>query len=106
MWHTGGIVQTTYVNTGISTTPTTIGTFPVYIRYRNQIMSGTMRTGTKYSDPVQFVSYFLSGEALHYMPRATYGEPQSLGCVEIPLGPAGVIWQYTYLGSLVTVTAN
>ena len=46
-------------------------------------------------------------------PRATpsttcrgppYGYPQSLGCVEIPLGPASVIWQYTYLGSLVTVT--
>jgi L,D-transpeptidase catalytic domain len=105
VFHTGQVVQTSYVNTGISTTPTTIGTFPVYVRYRTQVMTGTMRTGTHYADPVQFVSYFLSGEALHYMPRATYGTPQSLGCVEIPLGPASVIWQYTYLGSLVTVTA-
>ncbi len=105
VFHTGQVVQTSYVNTGISTTPTTIGTFPVYVRYRTQVMTGTMRTGTHYADPVQFVSYFLSGEALHYMPRATYGSPQSLGCVEIPLGPASVIWQYTYLGSLVTVTA-
>jgi hypothetical protein len=53
---------------------------------------------------VQYVAYFRTGEAIHYMPRATYGSPQSLGCVEIPLAPAAVIWQYTYYGSLVTVT--
>ncbi len=53
---------------------------------------------------MQYVSYFTGGDALHYMPRASYGYPQSLGCVEEPLGPAATIWQYTYLGSLVTVT--
>jgi hypothetical protein len=106
VWHTGAVVQTTNVNTGISTTPTAIGTFPVYIRYQNQTMTGTMRTGKKYSDPVQYVSYFTTGEALHYIYRSQYGFPQSLGCVEEPLGPAATIWQYTYLGSLVTVTPN
>ncbi len=106
VWHTGAVVQTTNANTGIATTPTAVGTFPVYIRYRNQVMTGTERTGAHYADPVQYVSYFTTGDAIHYMPRSTYGSPQSLGCVEIPLGPASVIWQYTYLGSLVTVTPN
>ncbi|HEY1733375.1 MAG TPA: L,D-transpeptidase [Acidimicrobiales bacterium] len=106
VWHTGAVVQTTNANTGIASTPTALGTFPVYIRYRNQVMTGTERTGTHYADPVQYVSYFTTGDAIHYMPRSTYGSPQSLVCIEIPLGPASVIWQYTYLGSLVTVTPN
>jgi len=104
VWHTGVVVQSTLANTGIASTPTAIGTFPVYIRYRNQVMTGLNPTGTPYADPVQYVSYFTGGDAIHYMPRAQYGYPQSLGCVEIPLGPASVIWQYTYYGSLVTVT--
>jgi hypothetical protein len=104
VWHTGGVVQATAANTGISAAPTTVGTFPVYVRYRNQVMTGVDPTGTPYADPVQFVSYFTGGDAIHFMPRASYGYPQSLGCVEIPIGPASVIWQYTYLGSLVTVT--
>ena len=106
VWHTGAVVQSTLANTGIASTPTSIGTFPVYIRYRNQVMTGLNPNGTPYADPVQYVSYFTEGDAIHYMPRGTYGYPQSLGCVEIPIGPASVIWQYTYLGSLVTVTPS
>ena len=105
VFHTGSVVQATAANTGVPGATTTLGTFPVYVRYRNQVMTGTNLTGRPYADPVQYVSYFQTGEAIHYMPRATYGYPQSLGCVEIPLGPASVIWNYTYLGSLVTVTA-
>ncbi len=104
VWHTGAVVQSTPANTGLPGATTTLGTFPVYVRYRNQVMTGTDLTGHPYADPVQYVSYFRTGEAIHYMPRATYGYPQSLGCVEIPLAPAAVIWQYTYYGSLVTVT--
>ncbi|HVX21729.1 MAG TPA: L,D-transpeptidase [Acidimicrobiales bacterium] len=106
VWHTGAVIQTTNANTGIASTPTALGTYPVYIRYRNQIMTGTNPDGSPYADPVQYVSYFTQGDAIHYMPRGTYGYPQSLGCIEIPIGPAANIWQYTYLGSLVTVTAN
>jgi|GEM_PF-1497354 len=106
VWHTGAVVQATNANTGIASTPTALGTYPVYIRYRNQVMTGTNPTGSHYADPVQYVSYFTQGDAIHYMPRGTYGYPQSLGCIEIPIGPASVIWQYTYLGSLVTVTPN
>ena len=53
--------------------------------------------------PVQFVAYFNGGDALHYMPRTSYGDPQSLGCVELPLAGASAAWPYMTLGSVVTV---
>ncbi len=103
VWHDGVVVETTPANTGGAGTPTAQGTFPVYLRLRNQVMRGTDPDGTPYADPVQFVAYFNGGDALHYMPRTSYGDPQSLGCVELPLTAASIVWPYMTLGSLVTV---
>jgi peptidoglycan hydrolase-like protein with peptidoglycan-binding domain len=103
IWHDGQQVQQSLANTGIEAAPTTLGTAPVYLRYRNQIMKGTNPDGTPYADPVQFVAYFRAGEAVHYFPRASYGFPQSLGCVELDLADAQNAWQYLTYGSLVTV---
>jgi peptidoglycan hydrolase-like protein with peptidoglycan-binding domain len=103
IWHDGRIVQQSPANTGIQAAPTTIGTAPVYLRYRNQIMRGTNPDGTKYADPVQYVAYFRSGQAVHYFPRGSYGWPQSLGCVELNLADAAHAWPYLTYGSLVTV---
>jgi hypothetical protein len=106
IWHDGQQVQQSLANTGIQAAPTTIGTAPVYLRFRNQIMKGTNPDGTKYADPVQFVAYFRSGEAVHYFPRSSYGSPQSLGCVELNLSDAANAWPYLTYGSLVTVEAG
>jgi L,D-transpeptidase catalytic domain len=103
VWHNGVAVVTSAANTGGAGTPTAKGSFPVYLRYRNQVMRGTNPNGTTYADPVQFVAYFNGGDALHYMPRASYGDPQSLGCVELPLAGASAAWPYMTLGSIVTV---
>jgi peptidoglycan hydrolase-like protein with peptidoglycan-binding domain len=104
IWHDGRQVFSNLANTGIPVAPTADGTFPVYERLRNQIMQGTNPDGSHYSDPVQFVAYFNGGDAVHYFPRGSYGFPQSLGCVELPLGPASVAWPYLTYGSLVTVS--
>ena len=94
----------TLVNTGISVSPTATGTYPVYLRYTSQTMSGTNPDGTHYSDPgIPWVSYFNGGDALHGFIRATYGWPQSLGCVEMPFAAAKTIWPSTPIGTLVTV---
>ena len=94
----------TLVNTGISVAPTQAGTFPVYLRYTSQTMSGTNPDGSHYSDPgIPWISYFNGGDALHGFIRATYGWPQSLGCVEMPYPAAKVIWPSTPIGTLVTV---
>jgi peptidoglycan hydrolase-like protein with peptidoglycan-binding domain len=104
IWHDGHKVLRTLANTGISIDPTASGTYPVYLRYRFQIMQGTNPDGSHYADPVSYVSYFDGGEAVHYFPRGSYGFPQSLGCVELPFDSARRAWPYLTYGSLVTVT--
>jgi lipoprotein-anchoring transpeptidase ErfK/SrfK len=104
IWHNGRQVLRSLANTGIPIDPTVSGTFPVYQRYRFQIMSGTNPGGSSYADPVSFVSYFNGGDAVHYFPRGYYGAPQSLGCVELPYNDAEEAWPYLTYGSLVTVT--
>jgi hypothetical protein len=104
LWHNGKTLVTTPVNTGIASRPTDPGTFPVYEHLSTTTMSGTNPDGSHYSDPgIQFVSYFNGGDALHAFTRAQYGFPQSLGCVEMMLGPAGQVWPYTPIGTLVHV---
>jgi len=67
-------------------------------------MTGTNPDGSKYSDPgIPWVSYFNGGDAIHAFTRASFGTPQSLGCVELPLADAQQVWPYTPIGTLVTV---
>jgi peptidoglycan hydrolase-like protein with peptidoglycan-binding domain len=105
IWHNGRKVLHAPVNTGIPGRPTVTGTYPVYLRYRFQIMKGTNPDGSKYADPVSFVSYFKGSDAVHYFPRGSYGWPQSLGCVELPYTQAEEAWPFLTYGSLVTVAA-
>jgi len=94
----------TLVNTGIAVVPTEAGTYPVYERFFTTTMSGINPDGTPYSDPdIPWVSYFNGGDALHGFIRASYGWPQSLGCVEMPFAAAKTVFPYTPIGTLVTV---
>ncbi|HEX9064530.1 MAG TPA: Ig-like domain-containing protein [Streptosporangiaceae bacterium] len=104
IWHDGHVVLRSLANTGIPVAPTASGTFPVYLRYRFQIMRGTNPDGSQYADPVSYVAYFNGGDAVHYFPRGSYGFQQSLGCVELPYGAAQRAWPFLTYGSLVTVT--
>jgi lipoprotein-anchoring transpeptidase ErfK/SrfK len=98
------VAFTTLVNTGIPASPTANGTFPVYLRYVTTTMSGINPNGTPYHDTgIPWVSYFNGGDALHGFIRASYGFPQSLGCVEMPFADAHALWPHTPIGTLVTV---
>ena len=67
-------------------------------------MSGANPDGTHYNDPgIRWISYFNRGDAIHAFPRASFGTPQSLGCVELPLAQAAKVWPYTPIGTLVTI---
>jgi peptidoglycan hydrolase-like protein with peptidoglycan-binding domain len=103
VWHDGKRVLQSVANTGGAASPTTIGTSPVYLKHYYQDMKGTNPDGTPYSSPVYYVSYFRGNLAVHWYPRASYGIPQSLGCVELPWSTAKAAWQYLSYGSLVTV---
>lgn len=107
LWHNGQIVLVSLANTGVSQAQTPLGTFPVYLRYYSQTMAGTTPWGTTYSDPgVPYVNYINGGVAVHGFPRAAYGFPQSLGCIELPIPEAAQVWKYLHIGTPVTVVAN
>ena len=100
----GHLRYITPVNTGVSSAPTSDGTYPVYLRYLVTTMSGTYPGGGHYSDSgIPWVSYFHGGDALHGFLRSQYGFPQSLGCVEMPFANAKHLWPYTPIGTLVSV---
>lgn len=103
LYHNGRVVLQSGANTGISGRGTAAGTFPVYERLRSQTMQGTNPDGSHYADFVQWVAYFNGGDAVHYIPRSSYGSPQSLGCIELPYGAAEQAWGYLTYGTLVTV---
>jgi hypothetical protein len=103
IWHDGHVVFHSLANTGIPVSPTVDGSFPVYEKLPFQIMSGTNPDGSHYADPVQWVSYFNGGDAVHYFLRGSYGFPQSLGCVELPYSAAKAAYPYLTYGSVVTV---
>jgi hypothetical protein len=105
LWHNGKtVIGGTPVNTGIPSAPTATGTYPVYEHLTSTTMSGTNPDGSHYSDPnIPDVSYFNGGDALHGFTRASYGSPQSLGCVEMPYSMAAQVYPYTPVGQLVDV---
>ena len=105
LWHNGhDVISSTPVNTGIPSAPTATGTYPVYEHLSVTTMSGTNPDGSHYHDTgIPWVSYFNGGDALHGFTRASYGSPQSLGCVEMPFAEAGKVYPYTPIGTLVHV---
>jgi peptidoglycan hydrolase-like protein with peptidoglycan-binding domain len=104
LWHNGQTVLSSPGNTGVPAAPTQLGTFPVFEHIAVGTMSGTNPDGSHYHDPgIRYISYFNGGDAIHAFNRASFGTPQSLGCVELPLTSAAKVWPYTPIGTLVTI---
>ncbi len=104
LWSAGHTIETAPANTGISGAETELGTFPVFEHIPEGTMSGTNPDGSHYEDPgIKWISYFNGGDALHNFNRSSFGSPQSLGCVELPLEAAAKEWPYTTIGTLVTI---
>jgi hypothetical protein len=104
-WVNGSLAFTNIlVNTGVRGATTRDGTFQVFEHVRASDMKGCDVTGHCYNVPtVPWASYFNGGDALHGYPRATYGWPQSNGCVEMRITTAGRLWPDTPIGTVVTV---
>jgi lipoprotein-anchoring transpeptidase ErfK/SrfK len=104
LWHDGHTVTTSPANTGIPAAPTALGTYPVFEHLPVGTMSGTNPDGSHYDDPgIRYISYFNGGDAVHAFDRASFGTPQSLGCVELPLAAAAKVYPYMPIGTLVTI---
>lgn len=104
LWHSGRVILSSPGNTGVPAAPTQLGTFPVFEHIPVGTMSGTNPDGSHYHDPgIRYISYFNHGDAIHAFNRSSFGTPQSLGCVELPLESAAKVWPYTPIGTLVTI---
>jgi hypothetical protein len=105
-WHDGKTVVSGLVNTGTAAAGGTAqGVFPVFEHALSVTMEGTNPDGSHYDDPgIPYVSYFNGGDALHGYIRASYGFPQSDGCVEMPYSEASQVYPYTPIGTLVDVS--
>lgn len=110
VWQSGydkdnGIVFTSLVNTGVMHT-TVPGDFMIYIRLKKTEMRGYFpSTGKYYDDPdIPWVNYFDKGEAIHGYPRASYGFPQSAGCVELPIRKSKELYPILYKYAIVSVS--
>lgn len=58
-----------------------------------------------YNDPgIRWVNYFDEGRGIHYYPRASYGFPQSAGCVEEPYRSAPITYKLLHDGVPVTIS--
>jgi lipoprotein-anchoring transpeptidase ErfK/SrfK len=105
VWVDGKTALSTPVNGGVPAAPTPLGTYPIYLRYTATTMQGTNPDGTKYKDKgVPWVNYFSGGSAVHGFTRASYGFPQSVGCLELPPDTAKKVYDLVDYGTLVTVT--
>jgi peptidoglycan hydrolase-like protein with peptidoglycan-binding domain len=104
--HQGNHVAiTSAANTGVAGAETAQGIFPIYARYVSTTMEGTDPDGVHYVAPdVPWVNYFNGGDAVHGYPRASYGFPQSNGCVELPIGTAAEVFPLLQIGDIVWVT--
>jgi lipoprotein-anchoring transpeptidase ErfK/SrfK len=87
-------------STGHSWTPTPVGRFRIYSRYRSQRM-----IGPGYNLPnVPYVQYFVGNYALHgaYW-HNQFGTPTSHGCVNLRVGDAAWLWNWAGIGTEVIV---
>ncbi|HXC45590.1 MAG TPA: L,D-transpeptidase, partial [Solirubrobacteraceae bacterium] len=101
----GRVVFSTPANTGVPGAETAQGIFPIYSRFVSTTMTGTDVDGTKYTVPdVPWVNYFNGGDAVHGYPRASYGFPQSNGCVELPIEAAARVYPMLKVGDIVEVS--
>ena len=99
-------VRSALVSTGVARTPTPVGTYKIYMRYKSQNMSGGSKASNDYYylPNVPNVQYFFEAYALHgtYWHR-NFGTPMSRGCVNLTLADAEWFWNWASMGTPVVV---
>jgi lipoprotein-anchoring transpeptidase ErfK/SrfK len=93
-------VRTVTVSTGLPHTPTPVGQFRIWVKFRYDDMVGP---GYYLSD-VPYTMYFHGGYGLHgtYW-HNNFGHPMSHGCVNLPTPEAEWLFHWAEVGTLVNV---
>ncbi len=97
-------IKSVVVSTGVTRTPTVLGTYKIYRKIPSQTMSGgSQAAGDYYFLPnVTDVMYFYQGYAFHgtYW-HNNFGRPMSHGCVNMTLADAEWFYQWASVGTMV-----
>ncbi len=100
-------VRSALVSTGVARTPTPVGRFKIYVKYKSQNMSGGSKASNDYYylPNVPNVMYFYQAYALHgtYWHR-NFGQPMSRGCVNLTLADAEWFFNWAGVGTPVVVS--
>ncbi len=88
---------------GAEATPTSVGTFHVYLKNPLMTMKGRNADGTNYETPdVPWSSFFVGGIALHGAPwRSSFGFAASHGCINLPVSAAKWVYDFAPVGTTV-----
>lgn len=93
-------VHTTLVSTGLLGTPTPVGQFRIWIKFRTDDMAGP----GYYIEDVPYVMYFYKGYGLHGVTwHGNFGQPMSHGCVNLPTEEAEWLFNWADVGTLVNI---
>jgi lipoprotein-anchoring transpeptidase ErfK/SrfK len=99
-WEGKTLVTSFLVSTGTWATPTVLGTYKIYVKYRYADMAGP----GYYLPAVPYVMYFYKGYGLHgtYW-HNNFGTPMSHGCVNFRTEDAGWVYDFVSVGTVVHV---
>jgi lipoprotein-anchoring transpeptidase ErfK/SrfK len=100
------LVHSFLISAGAPATPTVIGTYSIYAKYRSQTMTGLNADGSRYNQPdVPYVNYFTGGYAIHgnyWRPAGYFGNINSShGCIGINVSDAAWIYDWAPIGTKV-----
>ncbi|MEX2425854.1 MAG: L,D-transpeptidase [Thermomicrobiaceae bacterium] len=104
-WEYDSMVYSTLASTGRAATPTLTGTFRTYLHLRYGDMSGwTPDQGSYYVPDVPYIMYYDGGYGIHgaYW-HNNFGTPMSAGCVNLPVGDAGWMYNWAPVGTTVYI---
>ena len=99
-YENGVLQKRALMSSGKMLTPTVLGDYEIYLKFRSQTMSGP-----GYSlDNVKWPMYFIRGYAIHGTWWHTmFGTPMSHGCVNLTNEDAKWFWEFAPLGTPVHV---
>lgn len=99
-YENGVLQKRALMSSGKMLTPTVLGDYEIYLKFRSQTMSGP-----GYSlDNVEWPMYFIRGYAIHGTWWHTmFGTPMSHGCVNLTNEDAKWFWEFAPLGTPVHV---
>ncbi len=102
IYENGKLLRNVLVSTGLPGSPTVIGDFKIYVKYRSQLMTGP----GYYLPAVPYVMYFYQGYGLHgtYW-HNNFGRRMSHGCVNMPTSEAAWLYAWSEIGTPVYVRA-